>query len=128
MYETIEITREGHLTWATLNRPESLNAMNPRLIDEVNDFFQNLPEDRETRVVVLRPEPGNADTCAKLRGLGLEPLAMPVFTVVPVAWTPPDFGGFDAVLLTSANAVRHGALPDTLKALPVIAVGVLCSV
>ena len=42
-----------------------------------------------TRVVVLRPEPGNADTCAKLRGLGLEPLAMPVFTVVPVAWTPP---------------------------------------
>jgi uroporphyrinogen-III synthase len=76
-----------------------------------------------TRVVVLRPEPGNADTCAKLRGLGLEPLAMPVFTVVPVAWTPPDFGGFDAVLLTSANAVRHGALPDTLKALPVIAVG-----
>ena len=76
-----------------------------------------------TRVVVLRPEPGNADTCAKLRGLGLEPLAIPVFTVVPVAWTPPDLGGFDAVLLTSANAIRHGALPDTLKTLPVIAVG-----
>ena len=72
-----------------------------------------------TRIVVLRPEPGNADTCAKLRGLGLEPLAMPVFTVVPVAWTPPDVGTFDAVLLTSANAIRHGALPDTLKTLPV---------
>ncbi|MBM4269757.1 MAG: enoyl-CoA hydratase/isomerase family protein [Deltaproteobacteria bacterium] len=54
MYETIQIDREGHLTWATLNRPDSLNAMNPRLIDEVNDFFQNLSEDRETRVVVLR--------------------------------------------------------------------------
>ena len=76
-----------------------------------------------TRFVVLRPEPGNAATCARLRDQGLEALALPLFAVVPVAWTLPDLARFDAVLLTSANAVRHGALPDALKRLPVVAVG-----
>ena len=54
MYETIEVEREGHLTWLTLNRPDSLNAMSRALIREVSDFFQGLPEDRQTRVVVMR--------------------------------------------------------------------------
>jgi enoyl-CoA hydratase len=56
MYETIRIEREGHLTWLVLNRPESLNAMNPKLIREVSDFFLNLIDDAETRVVVMRGE------------------------------------------------------------------------
>jgi len=54
MYETLEVRREGHLTWLVLNRPEALNAMSLTLIREVNDFFQGLPDDRETRVVVMR--------------------------------------------------------------------------
>ena len=33
---------------------------------------------------------------------------MPLFEVEPVAWEAPDAGGFDGLLLTSANAVRHG--------------------
>lgn len=74
-------------------------------------------------VVVLRPEPGNADTIAKLRHKGVDARALPLFAVVPVAWTVPDLAGFDALLLTSANAIRHGVLPDALKALPVVAVG-----
>jgi len=54
MYETLRIDREEHLTWCTLNRPDALNAMSRTLIREVRDFFWRLPEDRETRVVVLR--------------------------------------------------------------------------
>lgn len=54
MYETLEIRREGHLTWLILNRPDALNAMSATLIREVSDFFLRLPEDRETRVVVMR--------------------------------------------------------------------------
>ena len=53
-YETLLIEREGGLTWCTLNRPDSLNAMNPQLVDDLRDFFGGLPDDRETRVVVLR--------------------------------------------------------------------------
>lgn len=75
-------------------------------------------------VLVLRPEPGNAQTVARLADLGVSPLALPLFEVVPLAWTPPDPGGFDALLLTSANAVRHaGTGLAALATLPVVAVG-----
>jgi enoyl-CoA hydratase len=53
-YQTIEVKSEGPLAWLTLNRPDALNAMNPRLVDELRDYFQSLAADRETRVVVLR--------------------------------------------------------------------------
>lgn len=33
---------------------------------------------------------------------------MPLFEVKPIPWQAPEPSGFDALLLTSANAVRHG--------------------
>lgn len=53
-YETLDLRREGGVIWCTLNRPDSLNAMNPTLVDEYRAFLAELAEDRETRVVVLR--------------------------------------------------------------------------
>jgi enoyl-CoA hydratase len=53
-YETLQVEREGHLTWLVLNRPDALNSMNGKLIDEVSDFFRGLTDDRQTRVVVMR--------------------------------------------------------------------------
>ncbi|MBA4047579.1 MAG: uroporphyrinogen-III synthase [Sphingomonas sp.] len=76
------------------------------------------------RIAVLRPEPGNAATCARIRAAGREAIALPLFRVVPLAWVPPDPRDFDALILTSANAVRHGG--DALgryATLPVHAVG-----
>ena len=75
-------------------------------------------------VVVLRPEPGNTRTATALRTHGLEARQVPLFAVVPVYWTPPNPTGFDGLLLTSANAVRHGGTGlDLFKRLPVVAVG-----
>lgn len=76
------------------------------------------------RLVVLRPEPGASHSCERARALGLEALARPLFTVVPLDWVPPPAGQFDAVLLTSANALRHGG-PGLagLRRLPAYAVG-----
>src|SRR5262249_21712517 len=54
MYETLTLQREGHLTWLTLNRPESLNAMSTTLVRELRQFFWELADDTETRVLVLR--------------------------------------------------------------------------
>ena len=54
MYETIEVRREGRLLWLTLNRPERLNALNERMIEELALFFDQLAEDRESRVVIVR--------------------------------------------------------------------------
>ena len=76
------------------------------------------------RVLVLRPEPGATATVGRARGMGLDAIAVPLFKVEPVAWTAPDAGQFDALLLTSANAVRHGgAALQKLQALSVYAVG-----
>lgn len=76
------------------------------------------------RLLVLRPEPGNAATCARLTERGLAAVALPLFAVRGLAWEAPDPAAYDALLLTSANAVRHaGAALARLAALPVIAVG-----
>ncbi|MEH3045851.1 uroporphyrinogen-III synthase [Sphingomonas adhaesiva] len=76
------------------------------------------------RALVLRPEPGNARTCAALRATGVAAVALPLFAIVPHDWPVPDAAGFDALLLTSANAVRHaGAGLHRLSHLPVVAVG-----
>jgi uroporphyrinogen-III synthase len=49
---------------------------------------------------------------------------VPLFEIEPVAWEAPDPAGFDGLLLTSANAVRHGGAElEKLHPLPVYAVG-----
>jgi uroporphyrinogen-III synthase len=75
-------------------------------------------------VVVLRPAPGDAATAAGLRARGLTVRQLPFFATVAIPWTVPDPAAFDALLLTSANALRHGGEGlDILTSLPVIAVG-----
>jgi uroporphyrinogen-III synthase len=75
-------------------------------------------------LAVLRPEPGNAATAARIEALGLRAIRLPLFAVRPLDWMPPDTAAIDALLITSANAVRHGG-PGlaSLRHLPVIAVG-----
>lgn len=75
-------------------------------------------------LLVLRPEPGASATAARARALGLEPTVRPLFAVEPVEWQAPDPARFDALLLTSANALRHGGAGlAALISLPVVAVG-----
>lgn len=75
-------------------------------------------------IAVLRPEPGNAVTVARIRAAGGQAVAMPLFVVQPLAWQAPAASDHDALFLTSANAVRHAgsALAD-YGALPLFAVG-----
>ena len=53
-YETISIEKRGQVDWLTLNRPESLNAINTPMVTELRDYFGGLMEDRDTRIVVMR--------------------------------------------------------------------------
>ena len=48
----------------TLNRPDSLNALNPDMIDALNAYFEGLQRNRSTRVVVLKG--AGASFCAGL--------------------------------------------------------------
>ena len=76
------------------------------------------------RLLVLRPEPGASATIARAREIGLDAVSAPLFAIEPVAWRAPEPAGFDALLLTSANALRFGGDQVAgLRGLPVHAVG-----
>lgn len=76
------------------------------------------------KLAVLRPEPGHAATLARARGAGFETVSLPLFAVQPLAWEAPRAVDFDALILTSANAVRFaGSGLAGLTGLPVLAVG-----
>lgn len=53
-YTTLKIEKEGQIDWVTLNRPDSLNALNATLVEELQDYFGSLYMNYEVRVVVLR--------------------------------------------------------------------------
>jgi enoyl-CoA hydratase len=48
------VEKEGPLDWVTLNRPESLNALDTDLVTRLRDYFRSLASDTSVRVVVLR--------------------------------------------------------------------------
>ncbi len=76
------------------------------------------------RVLVLRPMPGNTETVRRLAALGVAAISAPLFAVEPVAWVPPRLADIDALLLTSANAVRHaGGALASFSTVPVWCVG-----
>ncbi|MFN7029200.1 MAG: uroporphyrinogen-III synthase [Sphingopyxis sp.] len=75
-------------------------------------------------LLVTRPEPGNSATIARAAALGLDAYAMPLFAARALPWTAPAPQDFDAILLTSAQAVRlAGPQLMRLALLPVYAVG-----
>lgn len=53
-YKTLIVKKQGAVDWVTLNRPDALNAMNPELVDELQDYFGKLYTDHSVRIVVLK--------------------------------------------------------------------------
>jgi uroporphyrinogen-III synthase len=75
-------------------------------------------------LVILRPEPGLAETVSLAAGRGLATVAAPLFEIRPVVWHAPAATDFDAIIAGSANAFRHGGGQlAALLSLPVHAVG-----
>jgi enoyl-CoA hydratase/carnithine racemase len=50
----LELRQEGDVVWATMNRPERLNALSRNLVTELREFFVGLYWRRDVRVVVLQ--------------------------------------------------------------------------
>jgi len=75
-------------------------------------------------LLIVRPLEGALKTERRAKDLGLQAVLDPLFIVEPVIWSDPAVRDFDALLLTSANAVTHGGDQlDVYKSLPVLAVG-----
>jgi uroporphyrinogen-III synthase len=76
------------------------------------------------KLLLLRPEPGLSVSVERATAMGLDVVSCPLFRVEPVDWVAPNSAGYDALLLTSANAVRYGGTGlEALRHLPVHAVG-----
>lgn len=75
-------------------------------------------------LIVIRPEPGCSATVRAARDAGLPAHGFPLFAVEPIAWDAPAREEVDAVLIGSANALRHGgAALDSYRGLPAYVVG-----
>jgi len=75
-------------------------------------------------LVVIRPQPGCDATVRAARALGLEAIASPLFEICPLEWEAPDPDTFDALLIGSANVLRHvGAGIERYHGMPAYAVG-----
>ena len=76
------------------------------------------------KLLLLRPGPGLSASAERAQAMGLDIVRCPLFQVEQVEWDAPDPAGYEALLMTSANAVRHGG-PHlaSLASLPVHAVG-----
>lgn len=80
-------------------------------------------------LVVIRPQPGAWRTVAAAREIGIDARAFPLFEIHPLVWEPPDPASIDALLVGSANAVRHaGPALAPFRGKPVHAVGAVTAV
>lgn len=52
----IKLEKRGHVAWVTLNRPEKRNALNFQMLENIVAIFNELDQDTETRVVILKGE------------------------------------------------------------------------
>lgn len=76
------------------------------------------------KILIIRPEPGASASAARARAAGFELIVLSFFAIGPRAWQVPDASAYDALLVTSANAIRHaGPGLKALSTLPVHAVG-----
>jgi enoyl-CoA hydratase/carnithine racemase len=55
-YETLLIERRGPVGWLVFNRPEAGNAMDARMLDELEEAWAELDADPDVRVVVTTGE------------------------------------------------------------------------
>lgn len=77
------------------------------------------------RILVTRPEPGASRTAAELAAQGFEPVLLPLTRIEPLETEEIDALRFDAVAVTSANALRHASetLLSAIRRLPCFVVG-----
>ncbi|MEJ2132950.1 MAG: enoyl-CoA hydratase/isomerase family protein, partial [Gammaproteobacteria bacterium] len=55
-YETLKLDIEAGAATLTLNRPDKLNAVNEKMVDELHRAFDALDANEDVGVIVLRAE------------------------------------------------------------------------
>ncbi|MEE9432655.1 MAG: uroporphyrinogen-III synthase [Sphingorhabdus sp.] len=75
-------------------------------------------------LLIIRPQPAADRTAKAAKLVGLTPIVMPLFEIAALPWQATNAADFDALLLTSGNALHYGGEGlSQLKNLPALAVG-----
>jgi uroporphyrinogen-III synthase len=77
----------------------------------------------DMRALVTRPRAEAQALAALLARRGVESVVEPMIDIVETGFAPPDLGGVQAILCTSANGVRTLAQASAERGLPIFAVG-----
>jgi uroporphyrinogen-III synthase len=76
------------------------------------------------KLIIIRPQPGADATAKRAAALGIATTVTPLFEVRPVKWALPEIANYNALMITSANALTCvGPALQQLRDLPVLAVG-----
>jgi enoyl-CoA hydratase len=51
--DVLQVEKRGPVDWVTMNRPETLNALNGDLIEALAGYFEDRYRDHQTRIIVL---------------------------------------------------------------------------
>ncbi len=75
-FETLRVDRRGPVGWIVFDRPEAANAMNARMMDELEHAWRRLDDDPEVRVIVNTGAGKAFQTGLDLAQLARDPAAL----------------------------------------------------
>jgi enoyl-CoA hydratase/carnithine racemase len=75
-YETLLVERRGPVGWLVFNRPQAGNAMDARMLDELEEAWAELDGDPEVRVIVTTGEGRSFQTGLDVVQLARQPEAL----------------------------------------------------
>ncbi len=75
-YETLLVERRGPVGWLVFNRPRAGNAMDARMLDELEEAWRELDTDPEVRVIVTTGEGRSFQTGLDVVQLARQPEAL----------------------------------------------------
>ena len=83
-YDTIRLSTEGPVATLTLNRPDALNAVSPRMVEELTHAVSEVEARGEVKALVIRDYPRLAGFIEKVNAFlfRLENLPLPTIAVV----------------------------------------------
>ncbi|MEO5873757.1 MAG: enoyl-CoA hydratase/isomerase family protein [Streptosporangiaceae bacterium] len=110
-YQTLEVSRHGHVGWLVFNRPERRNAMNNAMRDELRLAWTELADDPEVRVIVNAANGKSFQTGADVLELATDGVGMERYRKSVEEW---DLGftswqlGIDKPVIAAVNGVCAG--------------------
>jgi len=77
-FDTLEVYRDGHVGWLVMTRPETLNALSIRMLEELPAAWAALDADTDVRVIVVTGTGRGFCTGVDVKELANDPRGMKV--------------------------------------------------